>query len=281
MKVMRFKEVCLIFVALIFLSACSFSKNQDEKTEQDYSNLQSCFEGINGCAVIFDKQSDKHYFYNESLARDRVSPYSTFKMMSTLIGLKHGVIKDEQSKMNYNGTKYSVDVWNENLSLEQAFKSSCVWYFRQVIDKVMQVYGKDEVKSELQAVGYGNCDISEWNGSNVNSSPELNGFWLDSSLKISPVEQINVLYKIFEGQSNYTASQISVLKNIMFVSDDANGKIYGKTGSGSDGKAWFVGFKETGDKRKYFAIYLDDSDNKEKVNGQKAKEIALRIMSVN
>lgn len=278
MKLVKMKKVCFILASLMLLSACSFSQNQNEKIKQDYSNMQSYFEGIKGCAVIFDKQSDKYYFYNESQANERVSPYSTFKVMSTLIGLNHGVIKDETSKMNYNGTEYAVDAWNENLSLDQAFKSSCVWYFRQVIDKVAQVYGQDEVKSELQSIGYGNGDISEWKGSKMNPLSELNGFWLGSSLKISPVEQVNVLCKIFEGQSAYTASHVNVLKNIMLVSSDESGKNYGKTGSGTDGKAWFVGFKEKDDKRKYFAIYLDDSDKKESINGQKAKEIALKIM---
>jgi bla regulator protein BlaR1 len=28
----------------------------------------------------------------------------------------------------------------------------------------------------------------EWRGGNINSLPELNGFWLESSLKISPKE---------------------------------------------------------------------------------------------
>lgn len=42
---------------------------------------------------------------------------------------------------------------------------------------------------------YGNKDISEWEGSNINSYEELNGFWLSSSLKISPLQQVKVLKK--------------------------------------------------------------------------------------
>ena len=55
-------------------------------------------------------------------------------------------------------------------------------------------------------------------------------------------------------------------------------KIYGKTGSGQDGKAWFIGFKEQYGTRDYFAVYLDDQDKQEDINGQKAKEIAFKIM---
>ena len=107
-----------------------------------------------------------------------------------------------------------MDFWNDNLSLEQAFKLSCIWYFRQLIDAV----SKNEVEKELKDISYGNCDISEWKGSDTNSMPDLNGFWINSSLRISPLEQVNVLCKIFEGQSIYNDSNIKVLKNILYLS---------------------------------------------------------------
>ena len=66
--------------------------------------------------------------------------------------------------MEYNGTQYPIDEWNSDLRLQEAFQTSCIWYFRKVIDKV----GKDEVQKELDTLVYGNCDISEWEGSNCN-----------------------------------------------------------------------------------------------------------------
>ena len=72
---------------------------------------------------------------------------------------------------------YPVAAWNQNLTLEQAFQSSCVWYFRQVIDQV----GRQAVAEQLAALSYGNQDISQWAGSGQNQSQELNGFWIDSS----------------------------------------------------------------------------------------------------
>ncbi len=56
---------------------------------------------------------------------------------------------------------------------------------------------------------YGNKDISEWEGSNINPYEELNGFWLNSSLKISPLQQVKVLKKIFDGQSIYSSQEIA------------------------------------------------------------------------
>ena len=84
--------------------------------------------------------------------------------------------------MTYSGIQYPVAAWNGNLTLAEAFQSSCVWYFRQVIDQV----GQASVAQQLAALDYGNQDISQWEGGGQNQSPELNGFWIDSSLKISP-----------------------------------------------------------------------------------------------
>ena len=50
--------------------------------------------------------------------------------------------------------------WNGNLTLAEAFQSSCVWYFRQVIDQV----GQASVAQQLAALDYGNQDISQWEG---------------------------------------------------------------------------------------------------------------------
>lgn len=116
------------------------------------------------------------------------------------------------------------------------------------------------------------------NGSNANPLAELNGFWLDSSLRISPFEQVQILEKIFEGNSLYSEDEINILKKIMLISDDGKQKTYGKTGSGSDGKAWFVGFSEKGNENKYFAIYLGDNAQGESISGNTAKEIALKII---
>lgn len=221
-------------------------------------DLSSIFNGINGCAVLFDPQNNQYSFYNQELCEQEVSPYSTFKIISTLAGLQNEVITNEASTMNYNGTQYAIPEWNGNLTLETAFQTSCIWYFRQIIDAV----GADEIAKELNALSYGNCDISQWNGSGTNPQEELNGFWLDSSLKISPLEQVEILSKIFEGNSLYSNKDIAILKDIMLIEDFGEQKIYGKTGSSSNGQAWVVGFLEEKESKKYFAIYLNDATQK-------------------
>ena len=261
----------------------SFEKVAGEKTEQGETqqevsekavDLSEAFQDIDGCAVIYSPGQKEYSFFNEDMCRQEVSPYSTFKIVSALLGLQNGVIADESSTMGYDGTDYGNSEWNGDLTLEEAFQKSCIWYFREVIDSI----GDDKIQQELNELQYGNSDISEWNGSNINPMEKLNGFWLDSSLKISPLEQVKVLEKIFEGQSNYDSGNIEILKRIMLVDENDTQKIYGKTGTSGNGKAWFVGFSESNEERKYFAIYLDDIEQKEQVSGNKAKEIALEIL---
>lgn len=238
----------------------------------DYSEY---FQGISGCAVIYDESSNTYSFYDKEKCEREVSPLSTFKIVSALAGLENNVLENEISTMEYSGVKYPIDTWNSNLTLKEAFETSCIWYFRQVVDMV----GQENICTLLKEIQYGNCDISEWNGSETNSLPELNGFWLESSLAISPKQQVIVLKYIFGSENHFNAENLEELKSIMYIAELDHGCLYGKTGSGTGGNAWFVGFIEESDSKIYFAVYLEDMQNKDIVSGNNAKEIAISILS--
>lgn len=244
-------------------------KNSPVFQEVDYSEL---FQGIDGCAVFYESDSDKFRLYNEQAGQEQISPCSTFKIISTLIGLEKGIIDSENSTMGYDYTNYPVETWNSDLTLKEAFESSCIWYFKKIIDQA----GQYVVQETLTEIGYGNCDVSEWDGRDVNPLPDLNGFWLESSLKISPQEQVEVLRRIFDGQTNFSAKNIDILKRVMFVDTYGNVSVYGKTGTGM-GNGWFAGIAENGNNQYYFAVHLEDENNR--VSGNQAKEIALNIIA--
>ncbi|HBG0880698.1 TPA: CDD family class D beta-lactamase [Clostridioides difficile] len=255
-------------------------KNNDKNKKEsvnivDYSD---CFEGISGGAIFCNTKNKEYNIYNKELIETRRSPCSTFKIVSTLIGLEKGVINSKESVMGYDGTDYPNKNWNKNLSLEEAFKESCVWYYKKLINKV----DAKSVQNILDDLKYGNCDISEWEGDLKNGKGHLNGFWLESSLQISPKEQVQTMAKIFEGDTNFKKEHINILRDIMKIDvNDKNINVYGKTGTGFDEKnkredAWFVGMLEREGDTYYFAIKSDDS-NKE-ITGPKVKEIAINII---
>jgi len=237
-------------------------------------NLTEYFQGIEGCAVIYDEIKNEYLIHNPKLSEKRVSPCSTFKIVSTLIGLKSKTLEDENTILEWNGMHYPTEEWNQNLTLKQAFQVSCIWYFREVIDKS----GEEFIQQTLSALSYGNCDTSQWAGNNVNTGyNELNGFWLESSLLISPREQVDTMLSLFNHNAKMYKDFTPTIKKIMEIDNSlSNTKIYGKTGTGTE-KAWFVGFFEKESQPYYYAILLYDS-NSDNISGQKAKEITLNII---
>ena len=277
------KQLYLVVTSLflcLFLIACSAppvvqpgqeSTPPAQQTPVKPIALDAYFEGWNGCGIFYDEAQNNTVLYNEALCKTQFSPYSTFKIIAALTGLKQGVLTDETSLMYYTGATYPIQSWNDNLTLKQAFQASCVWYFKQVVEQI----GKEPMQAILSELSYGNGDTSQWGGSGLNPTPDINGFWLGSSLQISPKEQVAVLQRILGDNSPFSGQQIAIFKNISLVEEQNGWRIHGKTGTGS-GHGWFVGFCEKEEKRVYFALLLDDPEQDAK--GADAKEIALQIL---
>lgn len=247
--------------------------------EMDWSNY---FDGINGSAVIYDPAENCYQIYNRKSALTRRSPCSTFKIISSLIALEYGIIVPDNSTRTWSGEIFWNEDWNQDIDFSNAFHASCVWYFREVVDAI----GKDTMQAELDRLSYGNCDISDWEGelNTNNNNPALTGFWIESSLLISPKEQTEVLERIFGEHSDYSEETQNQLMQVMLLPDqmDTDISIYGKTGMGKAHgivvDAWYAGFAEAADKRIYFCVHLDETDG-QNVSSLKAREIAVEIVS--
>ena len=246
--------------------------------EEDWS---AYFEGINGAAVIYDPAENSFQIYNQELALTRRSPCSTFKIISSLIALEEGVIGPDDSVRTWSGEIFWNEEWNRDIGFSDAFHASCVWYFREVVDEI----GKETMQEELDRLLYGNCDISDWEGhlNTNNSNPVLTGFWIESSLLISPKEQTEVMERIFGDHTEYSEETLDQLKQVMLLSEqnEADVSIYGKTGMGKAHgivvDSWFTGFADTDGRRIYFCVYLGETDGAD-VSSAKAREIAVEIV---
>ena len=95
--------------------------------ETDWSEY---FQGLNGAAVLYDAEENKYCVYNPELAETRSSPCSTFKIISSLLALENGVIDPENSIREWSGEYFWNGEWNRDIGFEDAFRTSCVWYFR-------------------------------------------------------------------------------------------------------------------------------------------------------
>lgn len=250
-------------------------KNADEEWDK-------YFQGLNGAAVIYDVPNRRYTVYNGELAQTRRSPCSTFKIISSLIALENGIIDPENSTKSWSGEVFWNEDWNKDIDFDGAFHTSCVWYYRQVVDEI----GRERLQKELKKLRYGNCDISDWEGrlNTNNNNRALTGFWIESSLLISPQEQVKVMERIFGDNSAYSEKTRSALKKVMLVpgQEQADISIYGKTGMGvADGvavDAWFTGFAEGAKGKLYYCVYLGRTDGME-VSSARAREIAIQIVS--
>lgn len=247
-------------------------------TETDWSD---CFGNFNGAAVVYDAADEQYLIYQKELADTRRSPCSTFKIISSLIAMENSVFSPDASVRTWSGEIFWNENWNRDTEFYQAFRDSCVWYFREVINET----GKELMQKELNRLSYGNCDISDWEGrqNTNNHNRVLTGFWIESSLLISPKEQAEVMERIFGNNSTYSRQSLDALKQAMLVTEqnDADFPIYGKTGMGKENgtlvDAWFTGFAERKDRNLYFCVYLGKTDDKD-ASSADAKEIALRIL---
>lgn len=280
-----------ILSLLTFLFAtCSFAQEQTSSTNSPQNiteqiDLKKYFDDLNGTIIFYNPENEKYIVYNEQLSEKPSSPCSTFKMFSTYVGLLTNHIDPENSLRRWNGTKYWMNEWNRDIDLDNAFKYSCVWYYRRVIDDI----GQETMQQYLNEYNYGNKDISDWKGDLNTNEPsyDLKGFWIESSLKISPKEQTQVISKIFADlQKANNQAVINEMKHVMlaYENTDQNLKIYGKTGYGvvndEPADAWFVGMYEVNGKTNYFALRLDNPKNAESTS-VKAKEIAINIIKDN
>jgi len=252
---------------------------EPETVEADWSGY---FNGLNGEAVVYDVSNRRYTMYSSERASTRRSPCSTFKIISSLVALENGIIIPEDSTRTWSGEVFWNEDWNRDIDFGEAFRTSCVWYFRQVTDDI----GQDMMQKELNRLHYGNCDISDWEGrlNTNNNNRALTGFWIESSLLISPKEQTEVMERIFGENSDYSEATKNDLKQVMLIpeQDRTDISIYGKTGMGkAEGitvDAWFTGFAEIREGNLYFCVHLGRTDGVD-VSSSKAKEIAIQIVS--
>ncbi len=229
-------------------------------------DLSAYFNGYEGSFVLYDLNGDTWNVYDIEQATLRTAPNSTYKIYDALFGLEEGVIAPDDSFMAWDGTNHPFEAWNGNQDLFSAMQSSVNWYFEE-IDKQI---GGAAIQDYIRKIGYGNEIV------NAN----LSSYWMQGTLKISPVEQVELLTSLHNNRFDFAPENINAVKNsiCLFSSEDKN--FYGKTGTGrvdgQDVNGWFVGLLETTDNTYFFATNIQAAEN---ATGSKASEISLTILS--
>lgn len=255
-KNMRLINWTLAFLLIGFV-ACSPNNVTEDK------NLAEFFEKykVNGSFGMFDNGAGEFFVHNLSRFRDSAyQPGFTFSIVSGLIGLETGRIRDEKKMILVNelstltqdsGTTFGI---NNRISLEQAFKHSTLPYFMEL----NRLIGKDTMQHWLDTLGYG----SRYNKYNID---HIESFWINSSIRITADEQLGLMKKLYFGQLPFQQRTQTIVKQQLEQESNSNYAISYVTGIGLDVNdkqyAWLAGWIEE-NKHPYFFVLHIDSEKK-------------------
>ncbi len=236
--------ICASFALLLALAVPAAGKDSTR-------DLSAHFPGFRATLVVRDVAAGETLRHDPARAAARTAPCSTFKIPNSVIGLETGVLADASTAFRWDGQKRDIEAWNRDHDLRSAIRESVVWYYQELARRV----GSDRMGQWLATLRYGNEDMSGG----------LDRFWLGSSLRISPDEQVDFLERLFTGRLPVSPRTLSIVKEILVREPPlaSAGLVYrGKTGScqdpgASDPHGWWVGSVEKDGRLSVFAALIE------------------------
>ncbi|MEP6567750.1 MAG: class D beta-lactamase [Mesorhizobium sp.] len=226
------------------------------------------------CTLILDAASDET-LYRDGICDQRFSPASTFKVPLSLIGYDAGILSDEHApswdyKPEFNAVRRdqkTVDptIWE---------RDSILWFSREITRRL----GNERFAGYVSKFGYGNADVSGTPGKNDG----LTQAWVNSSLAISPVEQVDFLRRLLAHKLPVSDKAFAMTQAIIPTFMAGGWTVQGKTGStrlGSEAEkirdkrslGWFVGWAQKDNRRIVFARLVVDTKRTDIPKGIKTR----------
>lgn len=242
---MRWVSSFLVFLILLF--SCSPDNVKQDKSLKKYFDENKA----EGCFALLNNGNGDFTIYNLTRYRDSsYLPASTFKIVNSLIGLQTGKISSDSMVIKWDGVKRSVEAWNKDLTMYDAFRVSAVPYYQEVARRI----GKDTMQAWLDSLGYGTKKIKS----------RIDSFWLDNSLKITPDEELGLVKRLYFDQLPFYKYNQEIVKKAMLFENNSNYKLSYKTGWGinekGDNIGWMVGWIEENNHPYFFVLNLQSPD---------------------
>jgi beta-lactamase class D len=188
---------------------------------------------VEGCFEVYDNNKEMAHYYNKERCAERMSPASTFKIFNSLVGLETAVAPDEQLVIKWDGVKRWNEDWNQDLTMQKAFKVSALPYYQELARRI----GRERMQHYLDTVQYGNKTI----GTAVDS------FWINNQLRISADEQVGFIKRLYHTELPFSERTQRIVRSMMLQKEATNYKLYYKTGWSTAGQKdllWIVGYVE-------------------------------------
>jgi beta-lactamase class D len=213
------------------------------------------------CTAVADASTGK-VLVEQGECKRRVTPASTFKIAISLMGYDSGFLVDEhQPVLPYRDAyiDWGIDA-RQATDPARWMRNSVVWFSQQVT----QSLGKARFAEYTKKFEFGNADVS---GDAARDGLTLS--WINSSLQVSPLEQLSFLNRLVNRQLGVSQRAYDKTFAITKMPEMHEGwEIHGKTGSsGSSGWGWYVGWTSKGDRTFTFARLIQDDDSQPKTVG--------------
>ncbi|WP_421589576.1 MULTISPECIES: class D beta-lactamase [Rahnella] len=238
------------------------------------------------CTVVGDANSGK-ILLEQGNCSSRTTPASTFKIAISLMGYDSGYLKDAHAptlQFRDGYPDWGGEAWKQPTDPTRWIKYSVVWFSQQVTTSL----GMERFADYTRKFSFGNTDVK----GDKHHPDGLTHAWIDSSLKISPLEQVAFLTKLINRKLPVSEHAFAMTEQITEVAAlDDGWDIHGKTGTGfpsnADGSddetrgwGWFVGWARKDGKALVFArLIQDDGIAQKEPVGLRARDAFLSEFS--
>lgn len=205
---------------------------------------------VKGAVLIYDIKNKTYYSNDFTWAKMAIIPASTFKIPNSIIALETGVIQNDSVIFKWNGEKRKFKKWEQDLTFKQAFQVSCVPCYQEIARKV----GVKRMKSYLKKLNYPGM---------VFDTLTIDNFWLQGKSKISQMQQIDFLERLYFSKLPLSKRTENIMKDIMIIEKNENYTLSGKSGWGMRNdinNGWLVGYLETNNSVYFFATNVEKEE---------------------
>jgi beta-lactamase class D len=234
------------------------------------------------CTVVTDPGSGKILMEKGDRSM-RTMLASTFKVAISLMGHDSGFLKDAHTptlQFRQGYPDWGGAAWKQPIDPTSWIKYSVAWFSPQVTKSL----GMGRFSDDAKRFDSGNADVT----GDKRHPDGLTHAWIDSSLQISPLEQIAFLTKLVNHRLHVSEHAYAMTEQITGIAQYDGWVIYGKTGTGfpanADGSddrtrgwGWFVGLAKRDGKTLVFArlVQADGTGPRNTPVGLRARDTFL------
>jgi beta-lactamase class D len=202
--------------------------------------------GAEGTIAILDLKGGRLVVTDLERAEAQFLPASTFNSEFADRAGNRRCRRRRSSTFKWDGVVRDIDDWNRDHTLRTAIKASAVPVYQEIARQV----GPERMQRYVDAFEYGNRDIAG----------AIDTFWLEGGLRITALQQIAFLEKLFKEELPASKRSMEIVKDIMLLEQNDLGVMRGKTGLlRVDEKmrhGWLAGWVERRDEGFIFAMNL-------------------------